>query len=65
MLRYLVQDTFTDLSSEKDYQDTVEFFKDKDTSKYNQSLAQALESIRAKIAWIDVCFCLFSILKLT
>lgn len=55
MLRYLVEYTFTGLSAEKDYKDIVEFFKDKDTSKYSQALAQALESIRSKIAWIGVC----------
>jgi|ERR1700692_568121 len=55
MLRYLVEYTFAGLSGEKDYQDIVKFFKDKDTSKYSQALAQALESIRAKIGWIDVC----------
>jgi aminopeptidase 2 len=54
MLRYLVEYTFTGLSAEKDYQDVVEFFKDKDTSKYSQALAQALETIRAKIGWIGV-----------
>jgi aminopeptidase 2 len=53
MLRYLVEYTFVGLSAERDYQDTVEFFKDKDTSKYSQALAQVLESIRAKIAWVD------------
>jgi aminopeptidase 2 len=54
MLKNLVQYSFTDLSAEKDYQDTVEFFKDKETSKYNQSLAQALETIKAKTAWVEV-----------
>jgi aminopeptidase 2 len=54
VLRYLVEYTFAGLSAEKDYQDIVEFFKDKDTSKYSQALAQTLESIRAKTAWIDV-----------
>jgi len=53
MLKNLVQYSFTDLSAEKDYQDTVEFFKDKETSKYNQSLAQALETIKAKTAWVE------------
>lgn len=53
MLRYLIEYSFTGLSAEKDYQDIVEFFKDKDTSKYSQALAQVLESIRTKISWID------------
>jgi len=53
MMRYLVQRTFSGLSSEKDYQEIVEFFKDKDTSKYNLALAQVLDTIRAKIAWLE------------
>jgi aminopeptidase 2 len=54
MLKDLVTYTFSDLSGEKDYRDTEEFFKDKETSKYNQSLAQALETIQAKRAWVAV-----------
>jgi aminopeptidase 2 len=57
MMRYLVQRTFSGLSSEKDYQEIVEFFKDKDTSKYNLALAQVLDTIRAKIAWLEVILC--------
>jgi len=52
-LRYLVEHAFTSLSAEKDYGDVVEFFKDKDTSKYSMALAQVLETIRAQITWID------------
>ena len=29
--------------------------QDKDVSKYNQSLAQALDSIRARSAYVEVC----------
>lgn len=54
MMRYLVQRTFSGLSTEEDYQGIVEFFKDKDTSKYNLALAQSLETIRAKITWLEV-----------
>lgn len=57
MMRYLVQRTFSGLSTEKDYQEIVEFFKDKDTSKYNLALAQALDTIRAKIVWLEVRLC--------
>lgn len=57
MMRYLVQRTFSGLSTEKDYQEIVEFFKDKDTSKYNLALAQVLDTIRAKIAWLEVRLC--------
>lgn len=30
-----------------------EFFADKDTKGYNQALAQSLDAIRSKIAWIE------------
>ncbi|KAG5639615.1 hypothetical protein H0H81_010817 [Sphagnurus paluster] len=40
-------------SAEKDLEELVEFFKDKDTSKYNQGLAQVLDGIRARIAYIE------------
>jgi aminopeptidase 2 len=53
MMRYLIQRTFGGLSTEKDYEDIVEFFKDKNTAKYNMALAQTLDTIRAKIAWIE------------
>lgn len=54
MMRYLVQRTFSGLSTEKDYEEIEEFFKDKDTAKYNLALAQALDTIQAKIAWLEV-----------
>jgi aminopeptidase 2 len=41
------------LSTPKDLQSTEDFFKDKDTSKYNQSLNQTLDTIRAKVAYIE------------
>lgn len=63
------------LSAEKDHTELVEFFKvdrqlvqcyslvivsqNKDTSKYDQTLAQALDSIRAKITYIEVCCILY------
>lgn len=59
------------LSAEKDHAELVGFFKvgrqfieyyslvsvpqNKDTSKYDQMLAQALDGIRAKITYIEVC----------
>ncbi|KJA27394.1 hypothetical protein HYPSUDRAFT_131428 [Hypholoma sublateritium FD-334 SS-4] len=41
-------------SSEKDYAAIEAYFKGKDTSKYNQSLAQALDSVRARSAYVEV-----------
>ncbi|KAL1709873.1 hypothetical protein EV121DRAFT_252475 [Schizophyllum commune] len=40
------------LSTEKDYKETEAFFADKDTSKYDMSLAQALDSIKARYTYI-------------
>ncbi|KAJ7290031.1 leucyl aminopeptidase [Mycena rebaudengoi] len=44
---------FRRFTSEQDYQETVEFFKTKDTSKYARSLEQTLESIRANINTLE------------
>ncbi|KAJ7582802.1 leucyl aminopeptidase [Mycena floridula] len=52
-MRYAVQLIFTPLTAQKDYVDTEAFFKDKDTSKYHMALAQALDSIRARSAFIE------------
>ncbi|KAJ6513872.1 leucyl aminopeptidase [Mycena vitilis] len=52
-IKSLVSCSFGALSTRKDYESTVEFFEGKDTSKYNQSLAQALETIRTRIAYIE------------
>ncbi|KAF8682603.1 ERAP1-like C-terminal domain [Rhizoctonia solani] len=52
-LNYLVKYSFDSFSTEKDAKDVEEFFKDKDTSKYNLALAQTLDSIRASTKWLD------------
>ncbi|KAF8061516.1 leucyl aminopeptidase [Lyophyllum atratum] len=52
-LKSLIEISMGFLSTEKDYQEVVEFFKDKDTSKYDQGLAQVLDGIRAKAAYIE------------
>ncbi|KAF8626069.1 hypothetical protein AX15_005101, partial [Amanita polypyramis BW_CC] len=53
MLSHLVSLAFGNLSTQKDYEDIVAFFKDKDTSKYNLSLAQAEDSIRSRAAMVE------------
>lgn len=53
MLKSLVEMSVGPLSTGKDYAEVVEFFKDKDISKYSQGLAQSLDSIRAKAAFIE------------
>ncbi|KAJ7219096.1 leucyl aminopeptidase [Mycena pura] len=45
--------SFGTLSTAKDYERTELFFKDKDTSKYHMTLAQALETIRTRTAYIE------------
>ncbi|KAI0792895.1 hypothetical protein C8Q75DRAFT_751852 [Abortiporus biennis] len=50
---YLVQYSFQSLCTKKDHDETAEFFKDKDTSKYRMALQQTLDSILAKDAWIQ------------
>jgi len=52
-LTYLVEISLSSSSTEEDYKGIVEFFKDKDISKYNLSLSQTLESIRANIKYIE------------
>ncbi|KAG6919995.1 hypothetical protein DXG01_013344 [Tephrocybe rancida] len=52
-LKSLVELAMGGLSTEQDRTDIIEFFKDKDTSKYNQGLAQVLDGIRARIAYIE------------
>ncbi|KAI0747687.1 peptidase family M1-domain-containing protein [Daedaleopsis nitida] len=45
--------SFNMLSSEKDYEDTAAFFKEKDTSKFDMALRQTLDSIRSRAAWVQ------------
>ncbi|TFY57887.1 hypothetical protein EVJ58_g6753 [Rhodofomes roseus] len=48
----LVEMSFRNLSADKDYQETAEFFKDKDTGKYKMKLDQTLEGIQIRSAWV-------------
>ncbi|KAG9085108.1 Aminopeptidase 2 mitochondrial [Ceratobasidium sp. UAMH 11750] len=52
-LSYLVKYGFDSFSSEADAQDVENFFKSKDTSKFNLALAQTLDSIRASAKWLN------------
>lgn len=62
--------SFAGLSTQEDYSTVEKFFKvrlmfdatvdphclqDKDTSRFNMALAQALESIQTRISYIEVC----------
>lgn len=52
-MSYLVRYALDFLSTKKDLEESEKYFEDKDTSKYNQSLQQTLDTIRAKIAYIE------------
>ncbi|KAF9265351.1 leucyl aminopeptidase [Marasmius fiardii PR-910] len=51
-LMYLIESSFSDLTTEKDLNDIIGFFEGKDQSRYSLALAQSLDSIRARIAYI-------------
>ncbi|KAF5369418.1 hypothetical protein D9758_002820 [Tetrapyrgos nigripes] len=50
---------FRELSTNKDLQDTIEFFKartssgGKDTSKFDMAMNQAIDGIKARIAYLE------------
>jgi len=52
-MKYVVQSVYTGFGKEEDRVKAEAFFKDKDTRKYNQGLAQALDGISAKAAFIE------------
>lgn len=52
MLQDLVRYAFVALSSERDYEETKAFFKDKNTSTFEMSLNQVLDNIKARGAWV-------------
>ncbi|KAI0933682.1 hypothetical protein AcV5_005768 [Taiwanofungus camphoratus] len=51
-IQYIVEYAFNPLATDKDYDETAEFFKGKDVSKFDMSLKQTLENIHARSAWI-------------
>ncbi|KAJ7343676.1 leucyl aminopeptidase [Mycena albidolilacea] len=55
-MKHLVSISFGALSTKKDVESIEAFFKDKDTSKYNMALAQMLETIRTRVAYIERSF---------
>ncbi|KAF5367551.1 hypothetical protein D9758_003664 [Tetrapyrgos nigripes] len=50
--KYLVEYTFRGLSTEKDLQDTIDYFKDKDITRYEMALNQTVDGIKARIAYL-------------
>ncbi|KAH9043934.1 leucyl aminopeptidase [Lactarius pseudohatsudake] len=52
-MKYIVQSVYSGFGKEEDRIKAEAFFKDKDTGKYNQALAQALDGISAKAAFIE------------
>jgi aminopeptidase 2 len=51
-MKFIIQSVYTGFSNEGDRAKAEAFFKDKDIGKYNQALAQALDGISAKAAFI-------------
>jgi len=51
-MKYIVESVYSRFTKEEDRARAEAFFKDKDTGKYNQALAQALDGISAKAAFI-------------
>ncbi|TCD62082.1 Aminopeptidase 2 mitochondrial, partial [Steccherinum ochraceum] len=52
-LQSIIRIVTSGLSSWESHREVQDFFKNKDTSKYHMALAQALDKIAAKAAWID------------
>jgi len=53
LLGDLVQVSFDSLTSFEDGKTVEEFFKEKDTSKFAQLIAQGLDAIRSKATWLE------------
>ncbi|KZV77286.1 hypothetical protein PENSPDRAFT_568462 [Peniophora sp. CONT] len=51
--KYLISSTYAGFSSKKDLELAEKFFDGKDISKFNMALAQAYDSIKAKLRWIE------------
>ncbi|OAV91168.1 hypothetical protein PTTG_04695 [Puccinia triticina 1-1 BBBD Race 1] len=49
----LIQYSFDRFTTEADRQSVIEFFKDKDTSNYQSALAQGLDTVKSKAAWLS------------
>ncbi|KAK7693087.1 hypothetical protein QCA50_002652 [Cerrena zonata] len=51
-LQYTIQIPLEVLTTKQDLEETAEFFKGKDTSKYDMTLQQTLDTISSKALWI-------------
>ncbi|TBU53789.1 hypothetical protein BD310DRAFT_937381 [Dichomitus squalens] len=47
-----IEVSFRYLSSDKDYEATAAFLKDRDTAAYDQALRQSLDNIKTRAAWV-------------
>ncbi|KAJ3554813.1 hypothetical protein NM688_g2912 [Phlebia brevispora] len=52
-IQHLINISHMRLSSSKDLQESKEFFKTKDVSKYKMALEQAWDGVKARAAWIE------------
>jgi hypothetical protein len=48
-----VKSAFNGLTNEKDLKESVAFFEDKNTEKYQLSLSQAMDNVEASIRWLE------------
>jgi len=49
----LIRSTYRGFTTEDDAKEIEAFFKNKDVSKFNLSLAQCLDTIRTNAKWLD------------
>ncbi|VDB93806.1 unnamed protein product [Peniophora sp. CBMAI 1063] len=52
-MRHFVTSTYSGYSTQEDLEHVRDFFKEKDTAWYSMALAQAIDSIKARIRWIE------------
>jgi hypothetical protein len=61
----LIENSLRELATKGDLDNAVDFFKDRDVTKYAMPLEQSLDGIRANTRWLEVRFhrlmtCFFS-----
>lgn len=52
-LSRLLEYSFSSFASQKDYDDVVAFFADKDRSKYAMAYSQGLDNVKMQASWLE------------
>lgn len=52
-LSRLLEYSFSSFASQKDYDDVVVFFADKDRSKYAMAYSQGLDNVKMQASWLE------------